>query len=62
MDISFIPSEQLLRIGTYVVILLLIWGALRFVLKVTQRVFQFGCLMIILLGAGLVFLQFIGGG
>jgi hypothetical protein len=58
MDIlTNISSEQIVRIGTYVVVLLLIWGAMRFVLRITKRVFQFGCLAILMLGLALFLLQ-----
>jgi hypothetical protein len=61
MDSLPISFEQIWNIGIYVVILMLIWGAIRMVLRLTKKVFQFGCMAIILLGAGLLILQIFGG-
>jgi hypothetical protein len=60
MDIPAL-IDQFMPIGVYILALLLIWGAIRLVLNITKKVFQFGCLAIVLLGAGLIFLQVFGG-
>lgn len=56
-----ISMDQITQIGIYVVVLLIIWGIMRFILRITQKVFQFGCLAIVLLGAALILLQMFGG-
>jgi hypothetical protein len=59
--LSSITTDQLSLIVLYVLGLLLIWGAMRVILRITKRVFQFGCFAILLLGAGLILLQMFGG-
>jgi hypothetical protein len=61
MDTLPISYDQIIQIGLYILVLMLIWGAMRFILRITRKIFQFGCLAIILLGAGLILLQMFGG-
>jgi hypothetical protein len=61
-ELLMVSSEQLMRIAIYVIVLLVIWGFMRLVLRITKRVFQFGCFAILLLGGGLLLLQMFGGG
>jgi hypothetical protein len=61
MDTLPISLDQIIQIGFYVVVLLLVWGVMRFILRITRQVFQFGCLAILLLGVGLILLQMFGG-
>jgi hypothetical protein len=53
--------DDIIRIGIYVGILLVIWTVFRTVFRLTMRVFQFGCLAIVLLGVGLFLLNMFGG-
>jgi hypothetical protein len=56
-----ITAEQITQIAFFVIALLAVWLVLRLVLKITRRVFQFGCLAIVLFGVFLMVIQFIGG-
>ncbi len=56
-----IPSDQWIKIAEYVLILGLIWIAMRFVLRMAVRVFTFGCGAIMVLGLILIALRAIRG-
>jgi hypothetical protein len=56
-----IPTEQITQIALFVVGLVVVWGLMRWVLHITKRVFQFGCLAIVLFGFVLAFMRFLGG-
>jgi hypothetical protein len=60
-SILAVTSEQLQQIAIYVVILLVAWFVLRLILRITTRLFMFGCGAIIFLGLALVFLQWMAG-
>ena len=58
MDSLFeIFPEQLRQIAIYVVILMVAWFVLRMFLRMTMRLFAFGCGAIIILGLILIFMQ-----
>jgi uncharacterized membrane protein YwaF len=56
-----ITADQLTQITFFVLALLAVWLVLRLVLKITRRVFQFGCLAIVLLGLFLFLIQVFSG-
>jgi uncharacterized membrane protein YwaF len=58
MDIT---SDQITQIFYFVIALLAVWLVLRLVLKITRRIFQFGCLAIVLLGVFLILIQAFSG-
>jgi hypothetical protein len=49
-----IPNNEILRIILLIGVLLLIWAILRFVLRLAMRAFSLGCVVILLLGVGLI--------
>jgi hypothetical protein len=60
-SILAVTLEQLQQIAIYIVILLVAWFVLRLILRITTRLFMFGCGAIIFLGLALVFLQWMAG-
>ncbi len=52
-----IPTDEILRIVLLIAALLVLWAILRFVLRLAMRAFSIGCLLILLLGAGLILLR-----
>jgi hypothetical protein len=56
-----ITAEQLSQIVFFILGLLAVWLVLRLVLKITRRVFQFGCLAIVLFGIFLILIQTFSG-
>jgi uncharacterized membrane protein YwaF len=56
-----ITSDQITQIFYFVIALLAVWLVLRLVLKITRRIFQFGCLAIVLLGVFLILIQAFSG-
>lgn len=54
------PSDQLVRIGLFILALVVIWMVLRFLLHLAGRIFTLGCLLILGLGAVLFMLRFLG--
>jgi hypothetical protein len=60
-NIMDITADQITQIAFFVLALLAVWLVLRLVLKITMRVFQFGCLAIVLFGLFLIVIQAIGG-
>lgn len=58
-SLSAINTNQLTNIAIYVVILVIIWLALRFVLRIAHRIFVFGCGAILMLGLILVLMKFL---
>jgi hypothetical protein len=52
-----IPNNEILRIILLIAGLLVIWAILRFILRLAMRSFSIGCLLILLLGAGLILLR-----
>lgn len=54
--LAFIP-EQIRQIAIYIVILMVAWFFLRLFLRMTIRLFTFGCAAIFILGLFLVFMQ-----
>lgn len=57
--LDFIPAEQLIRIAIYITILGIIWLLMRTAFRVTMKVFQFGCLSILVLGAILIVMNYL---
>jgi hypothetical protein len=51
----------LARIAVLVIVLALIWLALRFILRLARRVFACGCAVILLIGLGFFALAFLHG-
>jgi hypothetical protein len=60
-SILAVTFDQLQQIAIYVVILLAAWFVLRLILRITTRIFMFGCGAIIFLGLALVFMQWMAG-
>lgn len=56
-----VTPDQLQQIGIYIVILLVAWFFLRLLIRMTMRLFAFGCGAIIILGLVLVFMQWMAG-
>jgi hypothetical protein len=56
-SILAVTSEQLQQIAIYVGILMVAWFVLRLILRITTRLFMFGCGAIIFLGLALIFMQ-----
>jgi hypothetical protein len=52
-----IPNDEILRIVLLIAVLLVLWAILRFVLRMAMRAFSIGCLIILLLGAGLILMR-----
>jgi hypothetical protein len=57
-----IPPNQLTNIVLYMVILVVVWLALRFVLRIAHRIFVFGCGAILVLGLLLILMKFLRPG
>jgi hypothetical protein len=53
-------NEQIIRIVVIVVILAIVWIALRFVLRLATRIFTIGCAIIVLLGLLLLAFRLLG--
>jgi hypothetical protein len=60
-SILAVTSEQFAQIAIYVGILLVAWFILRFIFRLTTRLFMFGCGAIVFLGLALIFLQWMAG-
>jgi hypothetical protein len=60
-SILAVTFDQLQQIAIYVVIFLAAWFVLRLILRITTRIFMFGCGAIIFLGFALVFMQWMAG-
>jgi hypothetical protein len=60
-SILAVTFEQLQQIATYVGVLLVAWFILRLILRITTRLFMFGCGAIIFLGLALIFMQWMAG-
>ena len=56
--LSNLPPEQLLAIALFLAVLVLIWLLIRFLLRLSAKVFTAGCVVILLLGLCLVVFQF----
>jgi hypothetical protein len=56
-----VTPEQIQQIGIYIVILLVAWFFLRLIIRMTMRLFAFGCGAILILGLILVFMQWMAG-
>jgi hypothetical protein len=56
-----ITPDQIQQIGIYIVILLVAWFVLRLIVRMTMRLFAFGCGAIIIFGLILVFMQWMTG-
>ncbi len=54
-----ITTDLLIKIGVFVVVLMILWAILKALLKLAWRIFLFGLGAIVVLGLGLLFLQFI---
>ena len=52
-------SDQLVQIAVFIIILVIIWFALRFVLNLARRIFMLGCGIIVLLGVMLLILRYL---
>lgn len=59
LSILPVTADQIQQIATYVVVLLVIWFIMRLILRITTRIFMFGCGAIIILGLALLFLQWL---
>ena len=57
--LTAITSNQLTQIGIYMLILVLIWLAMRFLLRIAHRIFIFGCGAILVLGLLLVLMKYL---
>jgi hypothetical protein len=55
--LATITTNQLTQIGIYTLILILIWLAMRFFLRIAKRIFVFGCGAILVLGLLLVLMK-----
>ncbi len=53
-----ITTESIVRIAVYVAILLVIWVVIRTILRITFRIFAFGCGAIIVLGFILIAMRY----
>jgi hypothetical protein len=51
-------SDQLIQIAVLIFILLVVWIALRFVMRLAQRIFALGCVIIVLIAVVLLILRF----
>jgi hypothetical protein len=60
-SILAVTFEQLQQIAIYVGVLLVAWFILRLILRITTRLFMFGCGAIIFLGLALIFMQWMAG-
>jgi hypothetical protein len=56
-----VTLDQVQQIAIYIVILLVAWFFLRLIVRMTMRLFAFGCGAIIFFGLLLVFMQWISG-
>lgn len=56
-----VTPDQLQQIVIYILILLVVWFVLRLIIRMTMRLFAFGCGAIIILGLFLVFMQWMAG-
>ena len=56
-----VTPDQIQQIGIYIVILLVAWFVLRLIVRMTMRLFAFGCGAIIIFGLLLVFMQWMTG-
>ena len=56
-SILAVTTEQLQQIAVYVGILLVAWFVLRLILRITTRLFMFGCGAIIFFALALIFMQ-----
>ncbi len=52
-----INTDQIVRIAVFIAILLVVWALIRFVLRITFRIFTFGCAAIVILGLVLVLMR-----
>jgi hypothetical protein len=43
-------NDQLIQIGLVILVLAIIWIALRFILRLATRIFTAGCVMIVIIG------------
>jgi hypothetical protein len=57
--LAAITSNELTQIGIYTLILVLIWLAMRFLLRIAKRIFIFGCGAILVLGLLLILMKFL---
>jgi hypothetical protein len=53
-----ISTENIVRIAVYVVILLVVWMVIRTIMRVTFRLFAFGCGAILVLGFILIAMRY----
>jgi hypothetical protein len=56
-----VTIDQLLQIALYIVILMAAWFVLRLIVRMTMRLFAFGCGAIVIFGLILVFMQWMSG-
>ena len=50
--------DQIVRIGVFIVILIVVWLVLKTLLRITLRLFTFGCGAILILGLILVLIRY----
>ncbi len=58
-SLAAITPSQLTNIVVYTMVLVVVWLALRFVLRIAHRIFVFGCGAILILGLILVLMKFL---
>jgi hypothetical protein len=56
-----VSLDQLIQIGVIVGILLVVWIVLRTLLRLTMRIFQLGCMGILVFGIVIFLLRYISG-
>jgi hypothetical protein len=52
-----LPTDQVVRIAVFVVVLFVIWVVMKAILRLTLRFFAFGCGAILVLGVVLVLMR-----
>lgn len=52
-----LTTEMLRQIGIYVLILAVVWIAMRFIFNIARKVFLFGCGSILVLGVVLILMR-----
>jgi hypothetical protein len=58
-SLAAITSDQLSKIALYAIVLVVIWIALRIILRIAHRIFVFGCGAILVLVLLLILMRFL---
>ena len=61
MPFIAITNEQIFKILIFLLVLVVLWGVIKAILKITKRLFTFGCGAILALGLILLLLQLFSG-